>query len=66
MEIDIGKYCSFDDLPLSLTVAEVGEILRIGRSKIYQLVRCGEIRSIRIGRAIRVPRDAVAEYLRGA
>lgn len=66
MEIDIRKYCSFDDLPLSLTVAEAGEVLRIGRSKIYQLVRCGEIRSIRIGRAIRVPRDAVAEYLRGA
>ena len=66
MEIDIRKYCSLDDLPLSLTVPEVGEILRVGRSKMYQLVRCGEIRSIRIGRAIRVPRDAVAEYMRGA
>ena len=63
MRDNTGEYRSFDDVPLSLTVSEAGDILRIGRSKAYQLVRCGAIRSIRIGRSIRVPKDAVAEYL---
>ena len=39
-------------------------ILGIGRNTAYELVRSGQIRSIRIGRKIRIPRDAVAEFLR--
>ena len=38
-------------------------ILGIGRNTAYELVRSGQIRSIKIGRQIRVPRDAVAEFL---
>jgi excisionase family DNA binding protein len=64
----MGKiYCkgsiSLDTLPLTLTVAEAGEVLRIGRSSTYALVRCGRLRSIRVGKMIRVPRDAIVEFL---
>lgn len=64
----MGKiYCkgsiSLDTLPLTLTVAEAGEVLRIGRSSMYALVRCGRLRSIRVGKMIRVPRDAIVEFL---
>ena len=64
----MGKiYCkgsiSLDTLPLTLTVAEAGEALRIGRSSTYALVRCGRLRSIRVGKMIRVPRDAIVEFL---
>lgn len=52
-----------DSLPLVLTVTETGEVLRIGRSKTYELIRCGKLRSIRIGKQIRVPREAIAELL---
>ena len=60
-----NKYRSLDELPLALRVEELMPILGIGRNTAYELVRSRQIRSIKIGRQIRVPRDAVAEYLRG-
>ena len=60
-----NKYCSFDTLPLTLRVEELMPILGIGRNTAYELVRCGQIRSIKVGRQIRVPKDAVIEFLGG-
>ena len=54
---------NFDNLPLALTVLEAGQVLRGGRSVTYELVRSGQLRSVRIGRSIRIPRDALVEYL---
>ena len=54
---------SMEALPLTLKVEELMPVLGIGRNTAYELVRSGKIRSIRIGRKIRVPRDAVAEFL---
>lgn len=50
-----ANVCELDSLPLALTVAEAASVLRIGRSKSYELVRCGKLRSIRIDKQIRVP-----------
>ena len=58
-----NKYHSFDDLPLTLRVEELMPILGIGRNTAYELIRSGQIRSIRIGRCYRIPRDAVIEFL---
>lgn len=60
-----NKYCSFGTLPLTLRVEELMPILGIGRNTAYELVRCGQIRSIKVGRQIRVPKDAVIEFLGG-
>ena len=57
------KYRSFDDLPLALRVEDLIPILGIGRNTAYELVRSRKIRSIKIGRQIRIPRDAIVEYL---
>lgn len=57
---------SLDELPLALTVQEAGEALRVGRNTAYDLVRCGRLRSVRVGRQLRVPRDALIEFLEGA
>ena len=54
---------NFDNLPLALTVREAGQVLRVGRSVTYELVRSGQLRSVRIGRSIRIPRNALVEYL---
>ena len=54
---------SFDDLPLTLRVEELMPILGVGRNSAYELVRSGQIRSIRIGRQLRVPKDAVLNFL---
>lgn len=58
-----NKYRSFDELPLALRVEDLMPLLGIGRNTAYELVRSGQIRSIRVGRKIRIPRDAVAEFL---
>jgi len=57
------KYRSFDELPLTLRVEDLTSILDIGRNTAYELVRCGKIRSIRIGKQLRIPKDALVEYL---
>ncbi len=58
-----NRYRSLDELPLALRVEDLMPILGIGRNTAYELVRCGQIRSIKVGRQIRVPKDAVIEFL---
>ena len=48
---------------LTLRVEDLMPILDIGRNTAYELVRCGKIRSIRIGRQLRIPKDAIQDYL---
>lgn len=50
-------------LPLVLHVPDVAEVLRIGTGKVYELVRCGRLRSIKVGKKILIPRAAVFEFL---
>jgi excisionase family DNA binding protein len=52
-------------LPAVLTVEEAGEFLRIGRSAAYSAVRSGTIPAIRVGKTIRVPRQALERMLAG-
>ena len=59
-----NKYRDLHDLPVTLRVEELMPILGIGRNTAYELIRSGPIRSIRIGRQIRIPRDALLEFLR--
>jgi excisionase family DNA binding protein len=49
----------------TLKVREVAAILRCGRNQAYELIQRGEIRSVRIGRAIRVTREALDEFRHG-
>lgn len=54
---------TFESLPLLLTVEEMASVLRIGRNPAYQLVKDGEVQSIRIGRSIRIPRNALIQFV---
>ena len=54
-----SNYHSFEELPLTLRVEDLMPILGIGRNTAYELVRSGKIRSIRIGRQLRIPKDAI-------
>jgi excisionase family DNA binding protein len=42
---------------------EVADYLNVGRSKVYELMRAGELESVRIGACRRVPRAAVDAYI---
>ena len=59
-----NSFHDLHDLPVTLRVEALMPILGIGRNTAYELIRSGQIRSIRIGRQIRIPRDALLEFLR--
>ncbi|MFI6814740.1 helix-turn-helix domain-containing protein [Nonomuraea sp. NPDC050328] len=45
-------------------VNETGVVLRLSRRYLYQEIRAGRLRTVKAGRARRVPADAIAEYVR--
>ncbi len=49
--------------PLLLRVEEVARALAIGRSKVYELIASGELPSITIGSARRVPAEALQKWI---
>lgn len=54
---------SCTEIPAVMRVPELGEFLGIGRNGAYQLVRSGQVKALRIGRKIRIPRHAVLQFL---
>lgn len=48
---------------LLLTVPEAAMRLGLGRSLIYQLVMSGELASVKVGRARRVPVSALEQFV---
>jgi excisionase family DNA binding protein len=47
---------------LLLTAEQAAEMLNIGRCKVYDLLRTGELESIKIGRLRRIPVDNVHRF----
>ena len=54
---------SFDDLPLIMTVDDLAPILGVGKGTVYELVRCGRIKSLRIGTQIRILKQELIQFL---
>jgi len=48
---------------VTYNIRQAAEVLGIGRTKMYQLVSAGVIKSKRIGRCIRISEDWLREYL---
>ena len=46
-----------------LTVPQVMARLQLGRSAVYDLLRSGQLASITLGRARRIPAHALADYV---
>ena len=57
------EYNFLDELPLVLRVEDLIPILDIGRNTAYELIRSGRIRSVKVGRQIRIPREALLAFL---
>lgn len=56
-------YTTFDSLPLFLTVEQLCAVLGIGKNTAYNLLRSGQIKSIRCGHQIRIPKDALQNII---
>jgi excisionase family DNA binding protein len=53
-------------LPEVLTAREAAAVLRVGRNQLYQAVARGELGAVRIGRSIRIPKQALLDLLAAA
>lgn len=52
-----------EELPPILTVPEVARYLRIGKTTAYELTKHKDFPAVRVGRAVRVPRDSFLWWL---
>ena len=48
---------------LLLTPVEAAQALGIGRSKVYELLQAGQLKSVHIGSCRRIPADALTAFL---
>jgi excisionase family DNA binding protein len=48
---------------LLLTIEEAAHALHLGRSKTYELIQQGQLVTVRIGRAVRIPAEAVRDLI---
>ena len=52
-----------DDEPILLTIPEAARKLGIGRTLVYELISAGDLEVVHIGRAARVPLEAVRQFV---
>ena len=64
MKTELDRATDLACLPLVLTVREFLSVMPVPRSTAYRLLKEKQIRSVRLGRHVLVPRDAVADLLR--
>lgn len=57
-----GGYQSLREMGELVTVKQVAECAQVCRNTIYQLIKDGELRAVKIRGAIRLNRDEVCSY----
>lgn len=60
--MSFGKEVS-ENRPQIYSVKDLQQLLCVSHNTAYALVRSGQIRSIRIGRTYKIPKEAVDEFL---
>ena len=58
-----GTFKSYEDLPLMLSVPEMGAALGISRAGAYELARSEGFPALRIGTRIVIPKDILQEWV---
>lgn len=51
------------NVPVMFDIRTVSKILSVSRSTIYELLRSGELKAVRIGRSRRVSQNQLVEYI---
>ena len=58
-----STYTNIEDLPLTLNTREAAEVLRISKSKVYELAQSESFPAIRIGKRVVIPRDKLIQWM---
>ena len=56
-------YTNIKDLPLTLNAREAAGVLRISKSKVYELAQSESFPAVRIGKRVVIPRDKLIEWM---
>lgn len=51
----------YDDI---LTITDVSEILKIGTTQAYKIVRSGKLKGFKEGKDWKIPKSALTEYIK--
>lgn len=57
------EYVATDRVRMLLRPREAAELLGVGRTTVYELMRLGELPAIHIGRSVRIPAKAITEFI---
>ena len=58
-----STYIHIEDLPLTLKAHEAAAVLRISKSKVYELAQSESFPAVRIGERVVIPRDKLIEWM---
>ena len=58
-----STYTNIEDLPLTLKAEEAAKVLRISKSKVYELARTESFPAVRIGKRVVIPRDKLVQWM---
>ena len=58
-----STYTNIEDLPLTLNARETAQVLRISKSKVYELAQSESFPAIRIGKRVVIPRDKLIQWM---
>lgn len=63
--VDLSTKNEFGEVSLNklVTVAEAAELLHLGRSKVYEYILSGSLRSVKLGRARRIPVAEIEQFV---
>ena len=56
-------YTNIKDLPMTLNAREAAGVLRISKSKVYELARTESFPAVRIGKRVVIPRDKLIQWI---
>ena len=58
-----STYSNIEELPLTLNAREAAAVLRISKSKVYELAQSESFPAVRIGKRVVIPRDKLIEWM---
>ena len=58
-----STYTNIEELPLTLNAREAAQVLRISKSKVYELAQSESFPAIRIGKRVVIPRDKLIQWM---
>ena len=64
LDNDIPQNTSPDDTKVTLTVAEAAQLMGICKPTMYEMVRAGKVRSIKVGKKILISRASLMDWLK--